>query len=502
MTRTMQLLTITAWCVAMLTSQAARSAPTAGRIDIRPGPDGDGELYNVRTGERFEPYGFNYIVLGNRYPSAKAPSGYHNLFDTEGDNGWDANREIVKRDFADIAAHGYNTVRVFLNVFVTGRGGPDAEVNAAEPGIDTAYFDNYVECLSIARANGLYVTFVLGRFPSPYLPVSPEGPIQEARSAQQALRTMENKMLPYIDVSLIRAQHRYIRDVLRYVLKSGLREVIFSIEPQQEVGFRARYGEDGKLMFVYPWNEKLFGPWPANPEETAIEPSIYDLSPGSDDPWRFYRDVSYYYPEQLTQAVREVEGAEDLLVTFSTGELLNPARNTVGFDDSSWFHWLYAPALGRLAEEDGHMYVDTHFYPHGFEPPPTENPQGVHDLLDRKLFSFGLLDGYEGPEKKSKSWRREQIRVPMLIGELGARTPMHPKNPPAGEPGLATPEMGVAALRETVRHARSRGYDGFLFWLYSTERTKPGDNAPSSFYNPRQYPEFHRELAPKPRTDP
>jgi len=476
----------------------AIGAGTDGRIDMREKPDGQFEFFNAKTGARFCPYGFNYIVLGNKYPSAKAPSGYHNLFDTEGDNGWEANREKVRADLSDIAAKGYNTVRVFFNTYVTGKGGPDAPVNADAPAIDDAYFDNFIEFLKIAKENGLYVTFVLGHFPNPYLPLDPGNPITSAKSAPEALGKDANKMLPYIRPELIRAQQAYLRDALQYILKSGLRDVIFSIEPVQELGFRCRYPDGNKLSFVYPWNKKSFGPWPENPGETDIRPSVYDLTEGSDDQFRFYTDLSYYYPEQMVRAIRSVKGAEDLLMTIScAGGLLNEKFKTVGFNGRAWSFPIYSPSLGHLGEKDRHVYVDMHIYPADLAAPASERPGLVDAQIDRRLFSFGLLDSHDGPETKTKYWREEKMRAPLVLGETGARTPDHPKTPAGGDPGLATPEAGVAALKETVKHSAGLGFSGCLFWLHNNGHMASQDGAPSRFYTPANTPEFDKELAPK-----
>lgn len=469
-----------------------------GRIDMREKPDGMFEFYNTKTGARFSPYGFNYIVLGNKYPSATASSGYHNLFDTEGENGWEANRDKTRKDLAEVAARGYNTVRVFFNVYATGEGGPDAPAHAETPAIDRPYFDNFIEFLKIAKESGLYVTFVPGHFPNPYLPAPQTGPLASAKSTPEVLNKMENKMLPYIQPELIQAQQRYLRDALQYILKSGLRDVLFSIEPQQEVGFRTRYPKEEKTAFVYPWNEKSFGPWPANPAETDLKPSVYDLTPGNDDVFRFYTDLSYYYPEQMVRSIRAVKGAEDLLVTFSSpGGLWNEKMKTVGFNDQAWSFPIYAPALGRLGEKDRHIYVDTHIYPGYLGSPATEHPEQVDEIVDRCLYSFGLLDSHNGPELPTKYWRKEQIKVPIVLGETGAQTPAHPKNPAGGNPGLATPEAGVAMLKEMVKHTAKRGYSGCLFWLHNNEHMLSKEAAPASFYTPAEYPLFDKELSPE-----
>lgn len=473
------------------------SALANGRIDIRTATGGRAEFYNIRTGQRFNPYGFNYIVLGNTYPQAHAYSGFHNLFDTAGDNGWSANRTRVRADLAGLAAAGYNIVRVFFNGYVTGQGGPDARVCASQPAIDPAYFDNFIDFLRIAREHRLHVTCVVDRFPNPYLPADSEWATATTQAVNEARRSLPHKMTPFVDLAYIRAQQRFTQDAVRHLLASGLRDVLFSIEPIQEVGFRTRYPtEDKRIAFVPPWGRKAFGPWPANPADTAIRPSVYNLADGSEDAFRFYVAVSYYFPEQIVQAVRAVPGAEDLLVTFSTSALLNGNRQTVGFDERAWHHWMYAPSLARLAQKDKHAYVDIHLYPVGLPVPTTQDATEIRRQVDGSLHSFGLLDGYHGPDKVTRHWRRETLSVPLIFGEVGARRPDHPATPRAGDPGLATPEAGIAALKEFVRCSSQRGAAGCLFWLHSSERTFPRTGRPSCFYTAAEFPLFNQQLAP------
>ncbi len=109
--------------------------PVDHRIGVRV-VDGAGEFFDTATGERFVPRGANLIRLS---------AGSHSTLDV---GRYDAAR--VNATFAALAADGYNTVRIFLNSYPGGLPGGD-------DGLSSAYLDNVVDALRLAKANGLVV---------------------------------------------------------------------------------------------------------------------------------------------------------------------------------------------------------------------------------------------------------------------------------------------------------------------------------------------------------
>ena len=71
--------------------------PVLGRIDVRENKEGIREFYNIKTNEKFNPIGFNYISVGNRVPGIQKHAGSHTLFDVNGINGWEQHRAHAKK---------------------------------------------------------------------------------------------------------------------------------------------------------------------------------------------------------------------------------------------------------------------------------------------------------------------------------------------------------------------------------------------------------------------
>ncbi len=116
------------------------------RIGVRV-VDGTGEFYDRQTGERFVPRGNNYIRLA-RQAEGSGFTFYHSTFNTDF-----YEPERAEASLRRMSAEGYNVVRVFLNNCCPG--GMSGGTDRLSPG----YFDNVVDFLGRARANGLYVMF-------------------------------------------------------------------------------------------------------------------------------------------------------------------------------------------------------------------------------------------------------------------------------------------------------------------------------------------------------
>jgi len=472
----------------LVSSQLSYSInPVIGRIDVRENIEGIREFYNLNTNKIFNPIGFNYISVLNEVPGIQEYPGSHTLFDVNGINGWEQHRAHAKKHLPIIASKGYSVVRVFLNYAAAGKGGLEATEKAENPSIDTPYFDNLIEFIGIAKEVGLRVHITIERFPPHYLPSS--------YPSFSYLWVVANKCDPFIQRDLVQAQAKYVEDVLEYVVTKETREAIFSIEPKQEFGLRTIVASsENVITYAKPWGENQFGPWPENAEETSLEPRTYSLGDQGTDWFQFYKDVSYYYPEQLLKAVRKVD--ETLLYTISVSGLEQVKVSTIGFDQRAWHHWAYLPSLAKLGASDMRVYGDIHIYNHNVDEERTasEYPEQIGIGIDRVLVSQGIIENLHEDDHytKTSDWRFENIKIPLVIGEWGARLPRHGK--PSGE--LLTPTIAEAKIMVTefTSHIEKRGISGWCYWMYDNSFCLSPEENHASFYTPVEFPELNESL--------
>ena len=120
------------------------------RIGIRE-IDNQAEFYDRVSGEKFEPRGFNYIQLVN------SPAGFYGeseLFHADSHN-----LEAIDDDFQRMAALGYNSLRVFVDLC---RG---ERCIANQEGLDPTYMDNIVSLLERARQYGIFIMLTANWLP-------------------------------------------------------------------------------------------------------------------------------------------------------------------------------------------------------------------------------------------------------------------------------------------------------------------------------------------------
>ncbi len=126
--------------------------PSVARIKVRQ-VDGVAEFFRTDSGDRFVPRGVNYIDF------IRDENGVYRdaVFATAT---FDADR--VREAFANLAAHGYNTVRVFFDTCGIGRsciGVPGGQ------GMQARYLDNMTEVMHIAAEEGIYLLLTANSIP-------------------------------------------------------------------------------------------------------------------------------------------------------------------------------------------------------------------------------------------------------------------------------------------------------------------------------------------------
>ena len=115
---------------------------TEHRIQVRV-VDGDGEFYDVATGERFVPRGMNY----NRFLPGVTGEVQDNVLST---HLYDP--ETVDADFAAMRELGFNVVRVMLEVCGSYENGC---IPGSDGRINGEYMDTLVDFLERAKAHGM-----------------------------------------------------------------------------------------------------------------------------------------------------------------------------------------------------------------------------------------------------------------------------------------------------------------------------------------------------------
>jgi hypothetical protein len=134
------------------TESPAVDNPPEHPIQIRMSASG-AEFYDTRTRATFIPRGVNYFWI---VPSG---SGFQDRIFQVG--GFDPDR--ISADFATLAKHGYNTVRIFLD---SCSDAPGCAGNPTGPGLNPDYLDNIAHTMLLAREAGIFLLLTSNDLPS------------------------------------------------------------------------------------------------------------------------------------------------------------------------------------------------------------------------------------------------------------------------------------------------------------------------------------------------
>ena len=279
------------------------TAPPEHRIGVRVN-SGAGEFYDRQTAARFVPRGFNYIRLVN---------GQHATLDI---GVYDTAR--VEADFAAMEQLGYNTVRIFFDMYRMG---------GAAGGVDPAYLDNVVDVLSVAARHGLYLLFAAADgLPLPHGYEFDGGPNFQ----------VENGL--YLSTPGVAASERYFGD-----LAAAL------------VGRRARldallgYELNNELFFV-----ESYPPFTLGSTVTTANGLSYDMN-SSDDRQRMLEDNLVYWIDRMRAAIQAVDPSA--LVTVGFFQPKGPIQSREG--DTRIIE------TRRAILESTADFIDLHGYPGG-----------------------------------------------------------------------------------------------------------------------------------------
>jgi hypothetical protein len=160
--------------------------------------DGRGEFYDRVTGKTFVVRGANYVYVphGDAYTTQLLKVGVYDGVRT-------------RQDFKQLAARGFNTVRVFLDHCSAGVG---CIGDSDNEGLNPAYLDNIADMLAAAQEAGIFIQFTSNDLPDQ------GGYAEQANAASGDVFTGYRNSY-YLTPGAVAATRRYWSDLL-----TGLRE--------------------------------------------------------------------------------------------------------------------------------------------------------------------------------------------------------------------------------------------------------------------------------------
>ena len=266
--------------------------PPQHQIAVR-SADGKGEFYNTLMGKRFVPRGANYI----RIASQQRPSGelftYHSTFNTDA---YDPAR--AEDALREMAANGYNVVRVFLN----GLCAKACLGDAATRSLSDRYLENVVDFLRRAKANGLVVILTHDFVPA-------ETRYEDLLNAVPRSE-IDNVNINFLTEGGVRANAEFWRDLAAALIRlKAPTDAIFAYEMNNEAAF---------VSDALPFTR-------STGKVTTANGHTYDLGV-STDRQRMIDENLVSYVDRVRAAVRQVDATALVTIGFFEPQEPNPTR--------------------------------------------------------------------------------------------------------------------------------------------------------------------------------
>jgi len=309
------------------TATAAPSTPrpteptqTEHRIALRQGNQG-AEFYDVTSGERFIPRGFNY----NRWVYRDSPVAGRvlvaALFNTE----W-GQLDQAGADLRQMADLGFNTLRVWKNACWGEVGGCLGEPAG---GLSDDYLDNVVQFLHLAKQHDFVVIFTDDWVPD-------DGGYSQ-RLQHGCCDTFDGYNTVYLTEDGIAAEQAYIQDFIQGLIdRNAPLEAILAYELRNEAFY-----ESNLAPFAN-----------ASGTVTTANGQRYDMSSEADRQ-RMMEEGWLYYSQRLRQAILELDPTALVTMGFFVQHGPNPVRQ----DDPR------TVILDRMIRESELDFIDLHAYP-------------------------------------------------------------------------------------------------------------------------------------------
>jgi hypothetical protein len=392
------------WAAALVQGHAGlMEADAVPRIVVRDGGFAEGE-----TGRAFVPYGFNFVRLRPRTPGMIA----HATFD---DDYYDT--EEAETLFRDLAAHGFNAVRVFIDPSSPGVGLFESrEATRLSP----AYMRNVCDFLARARRHNVYVlpTFSMWGPNSAWL----------ARGNGDKPSVSGANRLYFIE-GAADTRAAMLREFVQAIKARdpGLLPAVLAYELQNELCYFA----DAEPLSL---TEGTF----------AFGGQTYDLS--SEEALQQLMDcVSLHWVNAGVAAVRQAD--PEALVSISVFTFAAVGRSGPQRLRSDKTGDSRVPARPLALIDSDVSYLDVHLYP--------RSDMAARMNADLQSIEFDALQRRAG-----------QVGKPIIVGEFGAFNT-----------DWAFPDRTEVAhkMSEYVQMLRGLGLGGALYWTYDDAHTPAGE---------------------------
>jgi hypothetical protein len=377
-------------------------APRTPRIAAQ-----NGEFLEEGTGRAFVPLGFNFVRLRPREPGMIA----HATFD---DAYYDA--ATVEGLFEDLAAHGFNTVRVFIDPTSPGVGLFESR-DALR--LSPAYMANVFDFLGRAREHGVYVIPAFSMW-------GPNSTWLSRGKDSKPMVTGANKL--YLIESAADTRAAMLSEFVKAIKSHdpGLLPVVFAYELQNElcyfVGEEPLSLTEGQFPFLG---------------------KTYDLS-SEEELQRLVDDVSAYWVNKGVAGVRSTDPEAMVSISlFTYAAVGRSGPNALRSDETRDGR---VPARPLALIDSDASYLDLHMYPGS----------------DMRAHAKAHLEGVEFAALKE---RADTLGKPIIVGEFGAFNA-----------DWAFPDRAVVPqkMREYTALLRGLGFSGALYWTYDSPTAASG----------------------------
>ena len=383
-------------CGLFLQPTALLAKGNISRIAIR-----NGQFVSLQTGELFTPKGFNYIRLRDTKPGMIA----HSTFDP---GFYDSAQ--VESMLADLASHGFNTVRVFLDPVSTI--GSLFECREATR-LSSGYMNNVYDFLQRAGNHRIYVILSFSMW-------GPNSTWLHRGPATVPMVTGPNNL--YFCPGAAETRAALLAEVVKAIkaYDPKLLPVVLAYEPQNELC----YFTDAEPLSLqegqFPYNGKT-----------------YDLS-SDQQVQRLMDDVSIHWSNTSVAAVKAVDPQALISINVFTYKAVGrKGPDDIRTDTTTGNR---VPARPLALAHSRISYLDIHLYPHG--------PDSVRQ--DLKSIEFEAVRAV-----------CQRTGKPLLMGEFGAFKHDYPSITDA-----------VDAVIRLVSQAREAGFAGYLYWTYDCDEQR------------------------------
>ncbi len=393
-----------------IASSVAVSEPLP-RIGIKVGTP-RAEFYNVATGARFSPGGFNYTILdraSNRRTAPSRPTYAHVTFDP---GFYDPHGiDVVLASMHD---YGFNVIRVILDSgdgVHQARGQYGIEGPADSQGLYKPYVDNFVDFLKRARNHNMYVMVALHAYPQngAFKSMAESGRLPNVTGINQY----------YFSPGGIRAKVAYARELVHDVASiegGSLLSTVFAWEIQVEI-----FVNDAWEPFSL-----------HSGTVTTADGQSYDM--GNAASRQQCMDANLVnWAKQVSAAIRSQDPQALVTAGSATYNAVHKSgpNGLIGTSDSDT---RYPPRPLVFARTRALSFIDVHAYPRSYAGYSLE----------------GDLD--------SNEFRNWDLRAtPVVLGEFGASQHQFP-----------TIDAAAAAVRRQQQDALRLGIAGTVYWTWNT----------------------------------